>query len=349
MLRVVAPHCIGTPGAERHAYQEEMAQVLSDVCSSVESQRRVAVVSAETHLADAEVDAEKAGVQLAGTEQEVLRVRAACEGKAASAKSAADGVVSAQQALSAEERRVEALANERACAEAEKEEYEGVLQDTLTRLKEGVKVWREREKLLKLLLNALGGLGLDRSLLDALPVALKTKAESRGVFANLAVTAAEEGLQKRISMLSEQAEGMGRESTERVEAAQRAQEALTAAQQAQSAALDEHVAAQNTLFETETSMQEAVACVKSAKAEISQRSTVLSESRVESSRVSQLFAQFTQWRDGPQDAPAASVMVVELADAAETPGIAEVTKMTDKVDMPKADASLAQAALVAGA
>jgi len=200
-----------------------------------------------------------------------------------------------------------------------------------------------------LLLNALGGLGLDRSLLDALPVALKTKAEARGVFANLAVTAAEEGLQKRISMLSEQAEGMGRESTERVEAAQRAQEALTVAQQAQSAALDEHVAAQNTLLETETSMQEAVACVKSAKDEIKKRSTVLSESRVESSRVSQLFVQFTQWRDGPQDAPAASVMVVELADAAETPGIAEVTKMTDKVDMPKADASLAQAALVAGA
>lgn len=344
MLRVVAPLCIGMPGAERHAYQEEMAHVLSNVCGGVDSQRKEAVVAAEAHVAEAKLEAESAGVRLAEMEQQVLEIRAACESKCASATSAADRVFSAQQALSAEEARVVAFVGERACAEAEKEEYEGVLQDTFTRLTEGVKQWREREKLLKVLLEALGGLGLDRSLLDALPVALKTKAEARGVFAKLTVSAADEALRKRIALLSDQAEGLGRNLSEGAETVQHAQEALNVAQQGQSAALDAQVAAENALHEAETLMQEAAASVQALQTEINWRSTLLDESRTESVRVSELFERFVEWQDGSR----ASVAVVEMSEKTST--LAEASEMiVDKVHVAPAATDVLEAAEVAGA
>lgn len=349
MLQAMAPHCIGTPSAERHIFQEEMARVLSNVCSTVDSQRRAAVVAAEAHLAEAKVDVEVAELRLAGVEQQVSDLRAACECKSVSVKSAADGVVSAQQALSAEEKQVEALAGERACAEVEKEEYEGVLQDTVTRLLEGVKQSREREKLLRVLLDALRGLGVDRSLLDALPVALKTKGEARGVFAKLTITTAEEVLKKQVAFLSDKAEGFARDISERAEAVKCAQEALVVAQQAQSVALDVQVAAENALHEAETLRKEAAASVQTLKTEINRRSNVLDESRTESTRTSELFARFAELRNGPQDAPVATEMVGVTSAVAELAGEADATKISDKIDMPVVAATVQQAAEVAGA
>jgi hypothetical protein len=358
MLQAMAPYCSGTTIADKHAYQEEMVHVLSGVCFGVESKQRAAVVSAEANLADAKVDAEKLEARLAGLEQEVLGIRGMCEGKSASAKSAADGVASAQQAVSAEEKRAEAIAGERACAEIEREEYEGVLQDTLARLREGVvssKQRREHDKLLKSLLDILCGLGVDRSLLDALRVALKTKAEARGVFANLAVTCADEALQKHIALLSDKVDSMGLESTKCAEILQRAQEALAVAQSQQSSAIDEQVAAENTLQEAESRRQGAAASVRASKVEVNRCSVVLDESCVESKRVSELLAQFVEWRDGPKDAPAASVAVAELPMATtgavvEAEGVAEATSAGDKsADMTMTAVSALQAAEVAGA
>lgn len=356
MLQALAPYCSATSIGDRHAYQEEMVHVLSSVCSGVESQRRAAVVSAEAHLADAKLGAEKEEVRLAGLEQEILVIRGMCEGKSASVKSAADGVASAQQALSAEEKRADSIAGERACAEVEREEYEGVLQDTLVRLREGVlsgRNRREHEKVLKSLLDTLRGLGVDRSLLDALPVALKTKAEARGVFANLALTHADEALQKHIASLSDKVDSMGVESTKCAEVVQRAKEALAVAQQAQSSALDEQVAAENTLQEAEARRQEAAASVQASKAEVNRCSVVVDESLVESKRVSELLAQFEEWRDGPKNAPTASVAVAELPEVATTTGVLEAEgamNMGDKsAELATTTVSVLQAAEVAGA
>lgn len=352
MLQSMTPYCSGTT---MHAYQEEMAHVLSDVCIGVETQRRAAVVSAEALLADAKVGVERQEVQLAGIEQEILGIRGVCEGKSASVKSAAEGVASAQQALLTEEKRVEAIAGERACAEVEREEYQGVLQDTLARLRDGVvssRQRREHEQLLKSLLDTLCGLGVDRSLLDALRVALKTKAEARGAFANLAVSTADEALQKHIASLSEKVDSMGIESAKCAEVVQRAQEALAAAQQAQSSTLDEQVASENTLQEAESRRQEAAALVQASKAEVERCSVVLEESRAECKRISELFAQFVEWRDGSKNDPIESGANAEpnvvMATGAE--GVAEVAKIDDKaVEMSVAATSMLQEAEVAGA
>jgi len=360
MLQVMVPYCSGTSTTDRHAYQEEMAHVLSGVCSGVESQRRAAVVSAEANLTNAKVGAEKTEVRLAGIEQEVLGVRGVCEGKSAYVKNAADVVTSAQQALLAEEKRAETIAGERACAEVEREEYEGILQDTLARLREGVvssQQRREYEKLLKLLLDTLCGLGVDPSLLAALRVALKMKAETRGAFANLAVTSADEVLKKHIGLLSDKVESMGLESTTCAEVVQRAQEALAVAQMVQSAVLDEQVAAENTLQEAESRSQEAAASVRASKAEVNRCSVVLDESCVESKRVSELFAQFVEWRDGPKNVPTASVSVAELPEVVmstgvvvEAEGVAEAIRTGGKsAEMTTAADSVLQLAEVAGA
>jgi len=352
MLQSMAPYCSGT---SIHAYQEEMVCVLSDVCVGVEAQRREAVDSAEAHLADAKAGVQRQEVRLAGIEQEVLGICGVCEGKSALVKSAAEGVASAQQALLTEEKRVEAIAGERACAEVEREEYEGVLQDTLARLRDGVvssRQRREHEKLLKLLLDTLCGLGVNRSLLDALRVALKLKVEARGAFANLAVTSADEALQKHIASLSEKVDSMGLESTKSAEVVQRAQQALAVAQQAQSSVLDEQVASENTLQEAKSGRHEAAASVQATKAEVDRCSVVLDESCVESKRVSELFAQFVEWRDGPKNAPTESSAIAEpnVVTPTGAEGVAEVTQVGDKAaEISTAAISMLQAAEVAGA
>jgi len=352
MLQSMTPYCSGTT---MHAYQEEMARVLSDVCMGVEVQRRAAAVSAESHLADAKMGVQRQEARLAAIEQEVLGIRGVCEGGSASVKSAAEGVATAQQALATEEKHVEAIAGERACAEVEREEYEGVLQDTLARLRDGVvssRQRREHEKLLKLLLDTLCGLGVDRSLLDALPVALKMKVEARGAFAKLAVTSADEALQKHIASLSNKVDSMGLESAKSAESLQRAHDALAVAQQAQSSALDEHVASENTLQEAESRRQEAAALVQASKAEVDRCSVMLDESCVESKRVSELFAQFVEWRDGPKNAPSTGGAIAEpdVVTATGAEGVAEVTQVSDKVaDISTSSISLMQAAEVAGA
>lgn len=196
--------------------------------------------------------------------------------------------------------------------------------------------------------------GVDRSLLDALRVALKTKAEARGVFANLAVTSADEALQKHIASLSDKVDSMGLESTKCAEVVQRAQEALAVAESRRQEALDEQVAAENTLQEAESRRQEAAASVQASKAEVNRCSVVLDESCVESKRVSELLVQFEEWRDGPKNVPTASVAVAELPEVATATGAVVETEgamnMGDKsAELTMTSVCVLQAAEVAGA
>lgn len=187
-------------------------------------------------------------------------------------------------------------------------------------------------------------------------MALKTKAEARGVFANLAVTTADEALKKHIALLSDKVDSMGLESTKCAEVVQRAQEALAVTQQAQSSAIDEQVAAENTLQEAESRRQEAAASVQASKAEINRCSVVLDASCAESKRVSELLVQFVEWRDGPKNAPTTSVAVAELpvestsGAVVEAKAVAEATKVVDKsAEMTMTAIPVLQAAEVAGA
>jgi len=282
-----------------------------------------------------------------------------CDDKSASARSATDGVISGQHALLVEEKRKEALAGERACAEAEREEYEGILEDALVRLRDGAvsgRQWREREKLLTSLVDTLSGLGVDRSLLNALPVALKTKADARGVFAKQAVTFSDDVLRKHIAVLSDNIERVTQESAKCEQAAHCAQQALAITQQVQSAALNEHVTAENTLQEAQSRMQEARALMQASKAKISKQSTILVQSCAEKVYHSELFAQFVDWRDGLQNGCTENISVAESPEEVMANGTAseakraEATKTADTLgDSMIGAASMLQAAEFAGA
>lgn len=324
--------------------QVEMLQILFDIGMGIQSQKQQAVVVAVANVAEAEVDAQTARVQLVVLEEQVVTSCGERDGQAAVAKSAAEAVIAAKQAYAVEETRAETLASERVCLEAEKEEYESVVQDSLVPLKEGTLSGLPRREMLELLSEVLGKLGVDQSLLDSLPVSLKPKVEGeeRGHFAQMVVAAAEDALQKHVTHLSDQFAGKDTEVADCAHEVQRAQSALATAQTVQGVCFDSQVAAENALQDAERLRQEALSTINALETNITERSAELEGSRLESASVSDALVQFAKLRDGVQDQPEAAiadeeVAVVNMQDISQAPvAVLEVAAVVNNQDISQA-------------
>jgi len=113
----------------------------------------------------------------------------------------------ANSALQAVKTKHEDAAREREVIESERDEHESGLAEIWGPLKaselDGKQKWRERERLLKVLTEKMTRLGIDKSLLAALPVALKVKIDERGPFGQVVLSRAEEAYLRHIESLKE--------------------------------------------------------------------------------------------------------------------------------------------------
>merc|ERR1712070_951243 len=116
--------------------------------------------------------------------------------------------------------------------------------------------WRERNRALGVFLEAMAPLNLEESLSDALPVALKTKADARGKFALLVIAQVEAAMTAFITDLTEKVANVDAVSAERSNAVMAAQASLEVAQDKEKNIMEELVVAQNQLLEEETRQQE---------------------------------------------------------------------------------------------
>jgi flagellar biosynthesis chaperone FliJ len=128
----------------------------------------------------------------------------------------------------------QSLESEQAKVLAEISECKELMANTWTSLKNATfpgQQWRERNKTIDLLMQALDKMGLDVSLKAALPTALKTKPSERGRFASKAVEFAEVHMSGYLSSLTEKVENSNLEAVSRAQVTATALENRSAAEQ----------------------------------------------------------------------------------------------------------------------
>mmetsp|Transcript_90810 Transcript_90810/g.236566 ORF Transcript_90810/g.236566 Transcript_90810/m.236566 type:complete len:382 (-) Transcript_90810:403-1548(-) len=225
MLRAMMPHCLRTRGSARHAYQDKVAEVLEEIMCEVREGRAALVREREDALAEVqEQQAELCG-RLEAAEAEAaarlseLRVREAALAGAAEESTAASVSLAQRQGR---ERSSEATS--RAALEAQSA-WQDVCDAKWAPLRDGAvtgREWRERNRMIDALVQALAGAGADASLLAALPLALKSKSADRAAFASKTVEHTEVVFEEHACSLS------SRVASAQVDAAQAAAEVASA-------------------------------------------------------------------------------------------------------------------------
>jgi len=259
MIRTAAPHALRTPKSDRHAYQTEVIEIVAKVIADIEQQRNSAVVEVEASLSSFESSKAATTFALDTSIQEVQRKKDVTAEATASLKAAIDVVKNAKAALQIAKANEDSLAAEHAAHVGKRQEYLDLMTNTWEPLKSGSfggQQWRERNRALGVLIEALSPLNLEESLSDALPVALKTKVDARGKFALLVLEQAESAVTSFINVLTEKVASVDEVSAERSKAVMAAQASLEVAQEKEKNRMEELVVAENHLLEEETRQHE---------------------------------------------------------------------------------------------
>jgi len=259
MIRTAAPHALRTPKSDRHAYQTEVIDIVAKVVADIEQQRSAAVAEVEANLASFESSKVATVSAFDVSIQEVQRRKTVTAEATASLKAASDAVKNAKAVLQTAKANEDSLAGEHALNVGKRQEYLDVMTDNWEPLKMGSfggQQWRERNRALGVFLEAVAPLNLEESLSDSLPVALKTKVDTRGKFALLVIGQVEAAMTSFINDLTEKVASVDAVSAERSKTVMAAQASLEVAQDKEKNVMEELVVAENQLLEEETRQHE---------------------------------------------------------------------------------------------
>eukprot|EP00927_Polykrikos_kofoidii_P005678 TRINITY_DN12250_c0_g3_i2.p1 TRINITY_DN12250_c0_g3~~TRINITY_DN12250_c0_g3_i2.p1 ORF type:complete len:392 (+),score=105.01 TRINITY_DN12250_c0_g3_i2:60-1235(+) len=255
MLRAAAPHGLRTPVESRHGFQEQLNDVLASVFRSVASRERDAVVKAEAAAADA--TRELAAI---AAERAVLEMSVAAKNEARSSLEAkmseATSVVGARKSAVLEAEKLASSAEGSVVSE-QRLAHEKMLAEQWEPLKAGLpsKQWRDRNKMILVVVGVLEKLEVEASLLRALPFALKAKLEERGDFVAKSIQFGDEAFGKHLSSLNEKLESVDAEAAARSRAIDVAKAAVKEAEKAQDERQNEFVVCDNEVAEANADLQ----------------------------------------------------------------------------------------------
>mmetsp|Transcript_72 Transcript_72/g.156 ORF Transcript_72/g.156 Transcript_72/m.156 type:complete len:354 (+) Transcript_72:98-1159(+) len=203
MLLACVPHTFCTPCGERHESQVQVVEMIGEAMQGVETTLKEAADKESDKVAD--VEASKAGLQAALTEAEATQTTAAEEVKAKKAL-AAEAAVAANSAKSflqeAEDtRRVGDTGFLQ--AQESKAALEACIESQLQAIIDGQ---GDPEQHYRALLPLLTNLGLDDSLLNALPSTCKKTAADRGSFDTMVLEQLGTCLREQVAKLAKDIE-----------------------------------------------------------------------------------------------------------------------------------------------
>eukprot|EP00747_Dinoflagellata_sp_TGD_P089254 gnl/TRDRNA2_/TRDRNA2_164256_c0_seq2.p1 gnl/TRDRNA2_/TRDRNA2_164256_c0~~gnl/TRDRNA2_/TRDRNA2_164256_c0_seq2.p1 ORF type:complete len:383 (-),score=164.94 gnl/TRDRNA2_/TRDRNA2_164256_c0_seq2:95-1243(-) len=233
MLEAMAPYCLKTPDGERTELQQTMVGILEEVATDVQARQSEAVAGIEKQLAEIEVEQVTAVEALEAANKLKCEQRDVKNTKDTELQAASGELNKAKSDLEAETKKQEALGDEHKENVARKEQLQQTAQEKWAPLKDGSfpgKDWRERNKAIDAALKPLENVGLDGSLLASLPVALKTKADQRGMFAQKALEFGEAAFDKQIKALEQQIANVDNEAAERARAVEAAKAVVETAE-----------------------------------------------------------------------------------------------------------------------
>jgi hypothetical protein len=259
MLEASVPGCLGSPVNERHEFQTSMVKMIGETIEGVELRLRQAVddeaakvATAEAAKAEAEHAVTDAKVNLEAKATDLAANKTAHDEAAQAVTSAMAGLTEAQAAQKKGDAPLEK-------ARKVKEEFEGALNDHVGYMKEdngfdakGAKIHTNQ------IMRLAKKLGLEDSLLMALPSACTTMPSRRGSFDKMAVSELESSFQAKVAALVEEMSA-GAEAT-----ASRAA-VVTAAEQKVQAAEDVQKHAGAALATAQKAQEEAVVGLRKAE------------------------------------------------------------------------------------
>uniref|UniRef100_A0A7S1MT22 Uncharacterized protein n=1 Tax=Alexandrium catenella TaxID=2925 RepID=A0A7S1MT22_ALECA len=250
------PHSIRTAAAERHDYQVQMIGKVMEVLISLEAAR--ASVLREVEARFEAFPEEKATAKASHTasvervvaasdfrmEKEAARKEAErCRDRHGRGSGGERGrgrgfrqVALAERALIGAREKVKSLDGEHASAEAEKIELEDLIRKHFEPLKAGAFTgmqWRQRDRCIIEVSEALEKLGAEESLRTAMANAFRRKTRDNTKFSHVSVKYGEEIITKRLATLEEEVDGYEDEKHRRDQALRHAAASLEAARRAQ--------------------------------------------------------------------------------------------------------------------
>jgi hypothetical protein len=193
--------CLGIPKEDRHAYQEQVIQMLTEVMESVEADYKSSIADAEAQVAGSDVDkeAKEAAEKTAGEALEAKKQ--AAEAAKAAENEVADAVKAAKLALACAESDQTDGAAALAKAGGLKEKLEAAQNGTYAALKAGT---AEKVGDAVAELAILGEeFAFDGTLITSLPGALKKAPSDRGAFDEMVCKQVEDELAKHIAAQTE--------------------------------------------------------------------------------------------------------------------------------------------------
>lgn len=234
MLQAMAPHCLRTYKEDRHSYQIAMADAIEKTLTDVKSEQNSVVDAAREGLATAELEKASAAARLESATEQVEACSKQKEEKDSNVLALEAALQESGNAVSRAQESEKNLEIEQAKVIAEINECKELMANTWASLKNATfpgQQWRERNKTIDLLMQALDKMGLDVSLKAALPTALKIKPSERGRFASKAVEFAEGVMAGYLSSLTKQVENSTLEAAARANVTASAIENQSAAEQ----------------------------------------------------------------------------------------------------------------------
>jgi len=242
---------------ERHRYQESLLDAVAAQLAGIGESRQANLNGAEKEKSDLETEIAQAEDTKAAMAARVAEKQKAVDEFEKVRKEKEKLLAEANAVMEAAVQKAAAGDSEKLAMEKDHADFVQGLTDLWAPLKNSeITQWRARDKFLQRLADKLKVVGVPEALMQALPVALKIKVDTRSEFGKLTVAHGEELYSKHVDALKEKLDNFGQELQSRAEAVAAAEASAKAAQEALDTAMQTSIDAQNAWAEEQTGEHE---------------------------------------------------------------------------------------------
>jgi hypothetical protein len=253
---------LAVPKEERHPFQEQVIQMISEVMETLETNLKTEIEEAEKKLAASDTDkAAKEGAEIAAKEALEAK-KAETEAAKAASSEAVEAAKAAKAALATAESEQQDGDADLDAASAKKELLEKAKDEAFAKVKAGELEAKPLSKAVEGLVGVATDFAFDGTLITTMPSALGKAPGARGAFDDMVFKQVEDALAKNIAALAETLATGDTGKTERATKVAAAKEAVEAAEAAKTAKGEAKTAAVAAQKEAEVALKAAVKEVK---------------------------------------------------------------------------------------
>jgi hypothetical protein len=229
MLQMALSRCLSTSCSERHKYQAELLDGISNVFAQMEEQKRTARGEAMAKVVSLQAEKEAVSTDMVAKKSSASSKKELSDEKGKFVEEAASAVKAAEIAVADAQKMQSDCEAQSKQLSADLGNFEELVSVHYTPLKAGTfagNEWRKRNKVLGELLQKLSEASIEGSLLDAMDMVLKTKPDQRSAFSVLVLEHAEAFFASHKEQMVQQRSGLDEQANTHQKAHEAAQGVL---------------------------------------------------------------------------------------------------------------------------